>query len=397
MTISRSIRTFAVVLAGFCAFLSVYATQPILPLLARVFQASEIVVSLTVTATTFGIAITAPFAGRFSDRNGRKWTIVWSGVALAIVTLLASRSHNLPEFLFWRFLQGVFTPGIFAVTVAYIHDEWHGAEVGRATAAYVAGTVIGGFSGRFLSGFIASHFAWQMVFVALGILNLAGAVAIQFFMPPDTKRTQTPAISFGSAVWEHLQNPRLGATYAVGFCVLFSLTSTFTYINFYLSRAPFYLQPASLGSVFFVYLVGAVITPIAGRYIDRFGHRLVLATAISSGIGGVLITLVPHLAAVILGLTICSSGVFVAQACSNSFVGIAATRNRALAVGLYVTAYNLGGSAGAALPGFLWRLGGWPACVALIVCVQVITVAIAMLLWSAPKGIHTDDALTELG
>jgi len=44
-------------LAGFCAFLQLYATQPILPLLADLFQAGKVAVSLTVTAGGIGVAL----------------------------------------------------------------------------------------------------------------------------------------------------------------------------------------------------------------------------------------------------------------------------------------------------------------------------------------------------
>jgi YNFM family putative membrane transporter len=356
-------------------------------MLAHVFHASEVMVSLTVTVATVGVALAAPLAGSISDRSGRKRTIVWSSAALGVCTVLAAISPHLNALLVWRFLQGVFTPGIFAVTIAYIHDEWLGSESGRATAAYVSGTVVGGFSGRFISGFIASHFAWQWVFVALGVLNLTGALAMWRWLPAERRRPKrgSPGPGF-AAVAEHLRNPRLLATYAVGFCVLFSMTSVFTYITFYLAAAPFRLRPASLGSLFFVYLIGAAITPASGRWIDRYGQRLALAAAIGTGIGGVALTLVGNLAAVVAGLAICCTGVFVAQAAASSYIGIATDRNRALAVGLYATFYYAGGSAGAAFPGFLWRAGGWPACVALIAAVQALTVVMALMLWSGPAA-----------
>ena len=369
-------------LAGFCAFLDLYATQPLLPMLVRVFHATEVMVSLTVTVATVGVALAAPFAGSISDRAGRKSTIVWSSAALGVFTVLAAWSPGLNALLFWRFLQGVFTPGIFAVTIAYIHDEWHGSESGQATAAYVSGTVVGGFSGRFISGFIATHLDWRWVFVALGVLNLAGALAMWRWLPRERSRPRAVGAAGFAAVGEHLRNPKLLATYAVGFCVLFSMTSVFTYITFYLAAAPFHLLPASLGSLFFVYLIGAAITPVSGRWIDRFGQRLALATAIGAGVAGVLLTLVQNLGAVVVGLAICCTGVFIAQASASSYIGVATKHKRALAVGLYATFYYAGGSAGAAVPGFVWRAGGWPACVALIAAVQVLTVALALMLWS---------------
>jgi len=180
----------------------------------------------------------------------------------------------------------------------------------------------------------------------------------------------------------HLRNPRLVATYAVGFCVMFSLLGTFTYINFYLAAPPFLLGTAALGLLFVVYLVGAVITPVAGRAIDRFGHRFALVAAFSAGAAGVLLTLIHSLPVVMVGLTLTCTGVFIANSAGSAYVGSAATESRASAVGLYVTFYYLGGSAGSAIPGyFAWNRGGWPACVALIVAVQLLTITLSIIFW----------------
>jgi len=294
---------------------------------------------------------------------------------------VAAASPTLEALTFWRFLQGVFTPGIISVAVAYIHEEWDASEFGRTTAAYVTGTVVGGFSGRFLAGLVATHWSWQTAFVVLGVLNLAGAAALWRWLPRERQRTVPASHTAWRGVMDHLRNPLLAATYVVGFCVLFSLTSTFTYVNFYLAAPPFLLPPAALGSLFFVYLVGAAITPAAGRWIDRYGNRRALAGAVSAGAGGILLTLIPHLAAVVTGLALCCTGVFIAQSAANSFLGVAAKRNRALAVGLYGAFYYTGGSVGAWIPGYLWSEGGWPACVALIAGVQALTVVLAMVLW----------------
>ena len=58
---------FPVILAGFTAFLDLYATQPLLPLLMRVFKTTHFAVSLTVTASTIGVAVAAPVVGRLAD------------------------------------------------------------------------------------------------------------------------------------------------------------------------------------------------------------------------------------------------------------------------------------------------------------------------------------------
>ena len=81
-------------------------------------------------------------------------------------------------------------------------------------------------------------------------------------------------------------------------------------------------------------------------------------------------TLLPWLPGIVCGLTLCATGVFIAQGTASSYIGAVTTRDRALAVGLYSTFYYAGGSVGAALPAALWTHAGWPGCVALIVAVQ---------------------------
>ena len=43
---------------------------------------------------------------------------------LAVCTLLTATATSLPVLAFWRFLQGLLTPGVFIITIAYITEEW---------------------------------------------------------------------------------------------------------------------------------------------------------------------------------------------------------------------------------------------------------------------------------
>jgi MFS family permease len=120
----------------------------------------------------------------------------------------------------------------------------------------------------------------------------------------------------------------------------------FTYVTFHLAAPPFSLSTVALGWLFVVYLVGIVITPFGGRWIDRYGHRTGLALAMALGAAGALLTLTPWLVVIAAGLALCSSGVFIAQAATSSYIGAVTTRDRALAVGLYSTFYYAGGTSG---------------------------------------------------
>jgi MFS transporter, YNFM family, putative membrane transport protein len=374
----------AVILAGFCAFLQIYAPQPLLPYFTRVFAASEHRVSLTLSLASLGVAIGAPMVGLLSDRFGRRRIIVLSAFLLGIVSLLAATSQSLNQLLFWRFLQGLVTPGVFSTTITYITEEWKTGS-GAAVSAYVSGTVMGGFSSRMLSGLLVTWMDWPWVFAVLALGNLAGAFALRAWLPPETVHgDHVVGDPWLPAMLGHLRNPKLIAAYAVGFCVLFSMTGTFTYITFHLAMPPFLLGTAALGSIFVVYLVGAAITPIMGRMIDRLGNRRILMVSVVAGLVGIGLTLVPNLWVIAVGLALCSSGVFASQTSASGYVGRTATTNRALAVGLYSTFYYTGGSMGAAIPGYFWTWGGWPACAACIAAVQIVSVGVALLYWEEP-------------
>src|SRR3954471_6675621 len=191
-------RTAAVVFAGFCAFLTIFAPQPLLPMLAKAFDVTPGRISLVVTASTLAVALAAPFAGVVADRFGRKRVIVPAAFLLAVPTLLAATASSYAQLLFWRFLQGIFTPGIFAVIIAYINEEWE-MGAGAATAAYVTGTVLGGFSGRAIAALVASHANWRWAFVALGTMNLLGALAIRAWLPVGRRFTRARSGGLGGA------------------------------------------------------------------------------------------------------------------------------------------------------------------------------------------------------
>jgi predicted MFS family arabinose efflux permease len=378
------------ILAGFTAFLSLYATQPLLPLFGRVFGADHFTSSLTVTAVTLAVAISAPLVGRISDIVGKRRVIVTSAFLLASATLMAATAGSLRQVIVWRFVQGLVTPGVFAVAVAYIHDRWDGARAATTTAAYVSGTVVGGFIGRVASGQAASFWGWRASFLSVGALSLCCAVGLALCLPHDAGGTKTGRQGLraeSSGLWSRLTSRQLLGTYAAGFCVLFTQIATFTYITFHLAAPPFLLSTAALGWLFAVYLAGAIVTPISGRWINIYGHRAALAIAMALGVSGSLLTLAHTLAPVVAGLALICSGVFIAQAAANGYIGVAARSDRGLAVGMYATCYYIGGSVGGAVPALFWATGGWPACVALVVAVQITTALFGWSFWRPARAL----------
>ncbi len=382
----------AVCLCGVFAFLDLYVTQPLLPLFTRVFHASKSVASLTVSTATLGVAISAPVLGALAERLSRKRVIVTSIIALSIPTLLAATSPSLRALDAWRFLQGLILPGIFAIAITYIGEEWDHHAVPIVMSIYVSGTALGGFLGRITAGLVAEHFTWRWSFVVLAVFTLAGAAAVARWLPSETRPMPSAPhpglLAQLESMLAHFRNPHLLATFAVGFGMLFTLVGAFTFVTFYLADPPFNLSTAALSYLFAIYLIGLIVTPGGGYLVTRIGMRAGIAVAICASLAGVLLTLSHSLWIVVLaGLGLVCTGVFIAQATANSFLRhAAAPGTRASAAGLYICCYYMGGTAGGVIPSYTWEIGKWPACVALIASILLVTLFIALVGWKLPPS-----------
>jgi predicted MFS family arabinose efflux permease len=371
-------------LAGFCAFLNVYTAQPLLPLLGAAFGASKAAAGLTVSAPNLAVALAAPLVAARAARLPLHRVMVGSLFALVVPTILAATAGSLPALVAWRFAQGLAVPGVYAVGVSYAAAVWPRASMGRAMAALVTGNVLGGFCGRVLAGVVADAAGWRAAFVALGALTLAGAAVTARLLPPARGHAVPEAVRKGRPP-AHLLEGALLATFAVGFGVLFTQVATFTYVVFHLAGPRFGLGTSGLSAVFGVYLVGAAVTPVAGRWIGRLGPRRVAAGALAAGLLGTALLLVPWLPAVIAGLALSCSASFVTQSAATSQLpGAAGPARRALASGVYISSYYLGGAVGGVLPAAAWAAAGWAGCVALVALAQVGTLALALRYWSGP-------------
>lgn len=376
---------FAMFLCGCAAFLPLYATQGILAELAQSFAVDARHVSWSITATTLAVALVAPFVGVLTQRWSQKAVLVAAALLLSVPGLMLAGASDLNSLLLWRFVQGMLIPVIFATSVAYIGERWQGAMVTEVTSLYVAGTILGGFAGRFLTGLVTEYLGWREAFVLLAMLTLLIGLSIHWLLPGGGRLIESNLTHNRISM---LRNRPLLAAYLVGFCVLFSQIATFTYVGLHLLAAPFNLGVAALGSVYAVFLLALVVTPIAGKLAGaRPPAHLVLAAGML-GLLGSLLTLLGSLWWIVLGLALSSTGVFLAQAAANAFVTSTAKHNKAGAVGCYLTFYYLGGSAGALLPALFWERWGWPGCVPLIMGAQLLVMLIAWFGWQRSDADH---------
>ena len=367
-------------LIGVFAFLQVYSIQAILPVLMMDFTATEVQAGMIVGATILAIAIMSPFLGMLSDAVGRKSFIVGALLFLAIPTALIAQSPNIGWMGMWRFMQGLSVPGITVVTIAYIGEEFEGRALTELMSFYVSGSVLGGFMGRFLLGHLHELIGWRAGYYVMAGMTLIGALWVGKMLPASRHFVANP--NFRSAMQtlgEHLVNRYVVISCLLGACVLFSLVGCFTFINLHLADTPYELSTGALANIFAVYLIGVVITPLSTTLLRRFGSARTVRVAVIISMFGVLLTLVTPLWGIVLGLAIMSSGVFITQAATISYIAVNVKKGRSLASGLYYMGYYAGGTMGAWVCGIAYARGQWSLTVWLLLFVQVLALLVASI------------------
>src|SRR3954453_381066 len=306
------LRTTVIGLTAFLTVVDLFATQAILPSLARAYHVTPAAIGVAVNSSTMGMAIAGLVVSLFSQRIDRRVGILLSLATLSIPTALLAVAPDLTTFTILRILQGLCMAAAFTLTLAYLGEEGSAADAGGAFAAYITGNVASNLVGRLVSAAVSDHLGLASNFYFFAVLNLAGAVLVYFTIgrtPPSEDMRHVEAMADGPhrplAAWlDHLRNPSLRAAFGVGFCILFAFIGTFTFVNFVLVRPPLHLSPMSVGFVYFVFVPSVVTTLLAGQSVQRWGTRPAIWGGLALAGIGLPLLLLPHLAAVLTGMVL---------------------------------------------------------------------------------------------
>ncbi len=358
-------RTLLIGLIAFLTVVDLFGTQAILPALVRNYGVTPAAMGLAVNATTMGMAVACLGVAHFSHRIDRRHGILVSLALLAIPTALLAVAPDLATFTVLRIAQGLCMASAFTLTLTYLGEHCSAMDAGGAFAAYITGNVASNLFGRLLAAGLADHLGLPATFLSLAGLNLLGAVIVYAWLTQSaTMTTQGEPSRSPLSIWaEHLRNPLLRPSFAIGFCILFAFIGTFTYVNFVLVREPIAIDQMTLGFVYLVFAPSIVTTLLAGRAVQRFGTRPTFWGSLAVAGIGLPLLVVPSLPAILIGLMLVGVGTFFAQATATGFVNRAATTDRGSASGLYLASYFSGGLVGSAILGQVFDRVGWGACV----------------------------------
>lgn len=359
----RSLRR-AMFLYGFAMFMLVYMVQPLLPRFVDVFSVTPSEASQALSAATMGMAICLIPASLLVARFARKPLLVGGLALCAVLSITLFFITDFRQLVALRLVFGVVLSALPATALTYLAEMNAPEHQGRAVGLYVAGNAMGGMSGRLLALLLTEWMDWQSALALLGVLALVVSVWLLQALPDaPVPEPVHPGRSVIARVRSLLADPTLLALFGLAFLLSGSIVSVYNYISFRLMQPPYGFTLSTLSFIYALYLLGMLGSARAGRLADRFGRAAVMLWLPLLLLGGLWLTLVDALPALVAGIAIMTLGFFAGHGVASGWVGAHARQDRALASSVYLTLYYLGASVLGTVAGAFWTAGGWTAVV----------------------------------
>ncbi|MDM8543977.1 hypothetical protein QUF90_23120 [Desulfococcaceae bacterium HSG9] len=189
---------------------------------------------------------------------------------------------------------------------------------------------------------------------------------------PRTQAKKTVSQEMDSGFISLLKRKDLLLIYCCGAGGLLIFSPIFNFLPYRLADAPFHFSTEQITLIYFVYVMGIFIGPLAGRINNRFGggNTLIAGTCVL-GLSLVLL-LFPSIIAVIFGLLGICAGFFTIHAVAVGLLNRKLSGSHGKANALYVMFYYAGGWLGITGAGFAFQQAGWKGVVGFVMCFLVI-------------------------
>ena len=375
--------TVAMLLVGLAIFSSLYSTQAILPTLVDNMGLSSTEAAMTVSAATGALALCVVPASILSERFGRGRILLISAVAATGVGLIVPLAQEGWQLIVVRGLQGALLSGAPATAMAWLSEEIDDKALPRAMGLYIAGTSVGGLTGRLIPTGLVEISTWRWALFGSALVSLAFAITSWLLLP--TQRNFRPKSihlkTESRALFGHWANRDLALLFLTAFLSMGTFVSMYNFLTFRLID-DFGLAPSLAGLAFLFYLTGTWSSARAGSLVARIGHgKTLFASAVLFALGIALCA--GNLPMTLLGMIAFTVGFFAVHSTASGWVGQIATHDRAEASSLYVFFYYLGSSILGALAGVLFDALPWPGFIAVY---TVLCVGITGLSWAVRKN-----------
>lgn len=171
----------------FIAFLGIGLVIPILPTIMNEFGISGTTVGYLTAAFALSQLIVSPFAGKATDRFGRKIMIVLGLFIFAFSELLFGLGKSVEVLFISRILGGVSGAFIMPAVTAFIADITSNKERPKALGFMSAAINLGFIIGPGIGGFLA-EIGTRVPFIAAAILGTVAAILSQILLKEPEKK-----------------------------------------------------------------------------------------------------------------------------------------------------------------------------------------------------------------
>lgn len=189
----RKARTALVVatlaLCGTVVSLQQTLVLPLLPDFPRLLGTTVDNASWLVTATLLTGAVAIPTISRLADMFGKKRMMILALSVMVAGSLLGAFSEAMPFLIVARAMQGV-GMALVPVGIAIMRDELPRDRVPLGVALMSATLAIGAGAGLPLSGFIAEHADWHLIFMVTGVVGAVMLAAVAVVLSESPVKTR---------------------------------------------------------------------------------------------------------------------------------------------------------------------------------------------------------------
>jgi MFS transporter, YNFM family, putative membrane transport protein len=367
--------------AGFATFAQVFDAQAVLPALRTDLGIPAAQAALSVSATTFGLAISVLPWSSVADRIGRTTAMKLSLLTATALSLAVPLMPTFESVLVARGLVGLALGAVPAIAVAYLAEELHGATVAVAAGTYVAGNTVGGIVGRVVAGPLAETVGWRLGLLAVAVIGAVAAGVFWLLVPEPRgfRRASAAGPRLRTRILFQLRDPVMLGLFAVGLLLMGAFGVVYNYLGFRLTGAPFSVPETLVSLLFLAYLAGTAASRVSGALVGRFGALAVILSGIALMLCGLALLTADALVPVIAGLVVFTVGCFSAHPVASGLSGRLAQTGRAQATALYQLSW-LGGTAlfGWA-GGLVYDADGWSATLGVVAGMCAVAAVCAVL------------------
>lgn len=370
--------TALAVLTTVLAFSSLYAPQPLLPLLASELAITADEAGLLISVTLVPLALAPVFYGALLESVSARRLLRIGVAGLALSQLAFAAAPTFAGLVAARLFQGLLLPAVFTSLMTYLASRAQGAALRRTMSVYVAATILGGFSGRmFAGGLVSAGVPWRGVFVALAVMLLVVALVLGGL--PASTRASFRRLRLDD-VFALFRRPLYRRAYGIIFLVFFVFASLLNLVPFRLKALDEGLGELAIAASYSSYGVGIVMALGSVRIARRLGGELrAIRGALVAYLAAVVGFVVADVRAVFALLWLLCAGMFLVHALLSGIVNEHGEQ-KGLVNGVYLASYYLGGTLGAFLPAILYRWAGWNVYVGALAGAVILAGALAMRL-----------------